>query len=203
MNKKNKKLVFISVIVIIAIVCVIFLFKSRFENKVKKIMEGVIISKETGEVLEHVTVSINGDLINKQDSSVFQGEFSISNLEYTKTKDALLSYSVGYGEDGWNKRGILMHPTFIWKGGKLHPYHARAHWVEMDLEFSYLVLANYEEDGIYDDTGDMELIFNGTDIIVFPAYDTASALKILEEHQIDKDIFKKTSLIDNKLIEIP
>lgn len=56
---------------------------------------------------------------------------------------------------------------------------------------------------IYHDTGDTELIYNGTDIMVFPADDAKSALKILEEHQVDNDIFTKTTLIDNKLIELP
>lgn len=39
--------------------------------------------------------------------------------------------------------------------------------------------------------------------MVFPADDAKSALKILEEHQVDNDIFTKTTLIDNKLIELP
>jgi hypothetical protein len=39
--------------------------------------------------------------------------------------------------------------------------------------------------------------------VIFPADDAASALKILEEHQIDKSIFNKTELIDNKLIDVP
>ncbi|MFT4143092.1 MAG: hypothetical protein QM644_01450 [Mobilitalea sp.] len=170
----------------------------------KKTMEGVIISKDTGEVLEHVSVAINVKRnLTDMDSQVFRGEIIISNMEYTRSNDAFLNYSVGYGEDGWDKRGILIHPTFIWNEDKLQPHHAMTHWVEMDSDFSYLVLANYEEDAIEHDTGNTELFFNGTDIMVFPANDAATALKILEDHQVDKEIFIRTTLVDNKLTEIP
>ena len=206
MSKKNKIFLLINtaIIVIILITFIVFLLNSKDTNKVKKIMEGVIISKVTGEVLEQVSVTINVKLDhNDTNTQVYHGEISISNMEYTQSKDAILRYSVGYGEDGWDKRGNLLHPTYIWEENKLLPHHAMTYWVEMDPKFSYLVLANYEEDGINHDTGDTELIYNGTDIMVFPAGDSASALKILEEHQIDKSIFIKTELIDNKVIDVP
>ncbi|MDF2800993.1 MAG: hypothetical protein K0S61_896 [Anaerocolumna sp.] len=206
MSKKIKIFLFINtiIIVIILITFIVFLLNSKYTNKVKKTMEGVIISKDTGEVQEQVSVTINVKLdVNDKDTQVFRGEILISNKEYTQSKNAFLSYSVGYGEDGWDKRGVLIHPTYIWKEDKLQPHHAMTHWVEMDPQFSYLVLANYEEDGIHHDSGDTELIYNGTDIIVFPADDAASALKILEEHQVDKSIFTKTAFIDNKLIDVP
>lgn len=205
MNKKNKIFLLIAIIILVIVLAtsIAFLLILKDANKVKKTMNGVIISKDTGEVLEQVSVTINVKTNNSKDMQIFLGEIKISNMEYTQSKHAFLSYSVGYGEDGWDKRGVLTHPTFIWKENKLIPYHAMTYWVDMDPKFSYLVLANYEEDGIYHDTGDTELIFNGTDIMVFPADDAASALKILEEHQIDKGIYTKTSLIDNKLIEIP
>ena len=206
MSKKIKLLLFIVtvIVVIILITSIVFIINSKYNNQVKRTMEGVIISKDTGEVLEQVSVTINVKLdYNDKNSQNYRGEIAISNMEYTQSKDAFLSYSVGYGEEGWDKRGMLLHPTYIWKENKLQPHHAITHWVEMDPKFSYLILANYEEDGINHDTGDTELIYNGTDIMVFPAGDSASALKILEEHQIDKSIFIKTELIDNKVIDVP
>jgi hypothetical protein len=205
MSKKIKLLLFIvTVIVVIILITIVFIINSKYNNQVKRTMEGVIISKDTGEVLEQVSVTINVKLEhNDTNTQVYHGEISISNMEYTQSKDAILRYSVGYGEDGWDKRGNLLHPTYIWEENKLLPHHAMTYWVEMDPKFSYLVLANYEEDGINHDTGDTELIYNGTDIMVFPAGDSASALKILEEHQIDKSIFLKTELIDNKVLDVP
>lgn len=172
------------------------------KNKVNKILEGVIISKETGEVIDYVIVSINGEINKGKDTWTFQGEFIIDNIEYTKKDNALLSYSVGYGDDGWDSRGILIHSAYIWKEGKLRPHHAITRWVEMDLDFYYLVLANYEDDGINHYGEDTKLNYNGTDIMVFPAYDSASALKILEENQVDESIFTITSLLDNDVIEL-
>lgn len=202
MNKKIKILISFLTSIVVIITVITFTFSYKQKNKITKTIDGVVISKETGEVIDYVIVSINGEINKGKDTWTFQGEFIIDNIEYTKKDNALLAYSVGYGDDGWDSRGILIHSAYIWKEGKLRPHHAITRWVEMDLDFSYLVLANYEEDGINGDGEDTELNYNGTDIMVFPAYDSASALKILEEYKVNKDIFTITSFVDNELIDI-
>lgn len=64
------------------------------------------------------------------------------------------------------------------------------HWVDMDLDFSYFVIGNYEDNYITNGEDNTKRIFNGTDLMVFPANDSESALKIIEDHQVDREIFK-------------
>jgi hypothetical protein len=104
-----------------------------------------------------------------------------------------LTYSNGFGEGGLEKRGTISYDRNIRKQGKIYPDFAMAFWVNTDSDFSYLVIANYEEDCINKASEDSIKVFNGDDILIFPATDAESALKLLGENNVNKDIYKKTT----------
>lgn len=167
-------------------------------NNIKKEMQGVRINKDTGEVLESLTVTIDGN-INIWENSLsfsFDGNLSLSNLNHSKETNASLIYSNGFGKGGLEQRGNLSYQRNISKQGKIIPDIAMAFWVNTDSDFSYLVIANYEEDCINSSSDDSVKVFNSDDILIFPATDAVSALKILGENNVNKDIYMKTLFED-------
>ncbi len=166
---------------------------NKNSDAIQKEMHGVRISKSTGEVLEDVTVSIDGDIHQLNNDFSFNGNLSLSNLEHSKKAQASLTYSNGFGEGGLEQRGNLSYDRNIRKQGEIYPDFAMAYWVNTDSDFSYLVIANYEEDCINKASEDSIKVFNGDDILIFPATDAESALKLLGENNVNKDIYKKTT----------
>ena len=199
--KINKKyfvifIIIASLILIIGVYYIANLGDNIQYGKIKKEMKGVRISKDTQELIENVTVSINGSIDKSKDMFTFNGEVQLSNLEHSKGNNSLLVYSNGYGKDDLEKRGIISYVRNIVVNGKAVPDFAKVNWVNTDSKFSYLVLANYEDDCINSPYEDSIRIFQGNDIIVFPAEDAESAIKLIKEHQINQEIFLKTSLED-------
>lgn len=201
MNRKVKKLsiLFFSTIVIL-LIFLLYWYNFQDSNKIKKTMNGVIINKETKKVIDYVTVTMDGKVNKDGYLSIFQGNMHFSNLEYTKEDIASFYYYPEYADSN-NKQGEATYPTALWKDGHLQGDFFQLHWLNFDLDFSYLIVSNYDEDSIHHEGEYSIRAFNGTDIMVFPANDAKTALKILEEHYINNDVFKKTELTDYETIE--
>lgn len=196
-NDKKYYTIFIiitSLVLIIGAYYIAYSDNSMQNNKIRKEMQGVRISKDTQEFIENVTVFINGSIDRNSDVFTFKGEIYLSNLEHSKGKNSLLVYSSGYGKNGLEKRGIISYVRNIEVNGKVIPDYVMVNWVNTDSRFTYLVLANYEDDSINTSSENSNGVFQGNDIIVFPAKDAESALKLIKEHQINQEIFLKTSL---------
>lgn len=201
--KISKKVIFISVILLSMILILgawLFIFSNRDRNvdKIKKELQGVRISKDTKEVIENVTVKVNGSLSKATNTFIFNGTLSLSNLQHSKDNDSTLVYGMDSDENGLKERGIISYPRNIMENGKVVSDFAMVHWVNTDSKLSYLVIANYEGDCINNPPEDSKLVYQGNDILVFPAKDAQEALKIIEEHQIDQKIFQITTLEDYK-----
>lgn len=204
---KNKLRLFIIIpIALLGIsvaICHFLISKDSSDIKnVKKEMQGIRFGKDTLEFIENVTLNINGTVEKGTNMSfLFTGELRISNLDYSKGNRSSLIYSKGFGQDGAQERGLINYPRNLIVNGKVIPAFATVHWVNTDIKLSYLILANYEDDCINSPAKDSKRVFQGNDIIVFPAADVKSALQLLKKHQIDKEIFRKASLEDYKLNE--
>lgn len=177
---------------------------NKNSNDIKKVMQGVRISKDTGEVLENLSVSIDGSITRLANSFSFNGNLSLSNLEHSKEELASFIYGNGFGAGGLESRGNISYARNIRKQGKVIPDFAMAFWVNTDPDFSYLVISNYDEDCIDNSPEDTVKVFNSDDILIFPAADADSALRLLEEHKVSKDIYIKTSFEDyNFEVNVP
>lgn len=165
-------------------------------NIIEKEIQGIRLSKDTLEILEKVTLNINGSIEKYDNGFSFEGELYISNLEYTKGKNILLIYDKRYGENRFIDSGIISYDRNIIVNDKVIPDFATVHWVNTDLNLSHLVMANYD-DCINNPSEDSIRVYSGNDILVFPATDTETALKVIKELKIDQGIFKKRSFEDN------
>lgn len=191
----NKKIILILILItsMILITGALFFIFFKHTNKIEKKMQGVIISKDSLEFIEHVTITIHGNIEKNDAGFTFIGELYLSNLEYSKGKNSLLLYNKGYDVNN-TENGIISYVRNIIVNGNAIPDYATIHWVNTDLDFSYLILANYEEDCINNPSEDSIKVYNGNDILVFPATDAEAALKLIKEHQINQEIFQKTSV---------
>lgn len=61
--------------------------------------------------------------------------------------------------------------------------------VYTDSNLSYLILANYDDDAIHHPSEDSIKASKEDDILVFPETDASSALALINELQIDPQIF--------------
>ena len=186
-------LILISMALIIGVFFFVFFDKNEHTIKIKKELHGVKINKATLEIIENISVIINGNINKIDDGFTFTGDLYLSNLEYTKDNSGLLVHSKGYGKDGFKQRGTISYSRNIRLNGKVIPDYAMLHWVDTDSNFSYMVIANYDEDCINNTDKDSLRVYQGNDILVFPATNAETAIKLIQELQIDKEIFQKTS----------
>lgn len=187
----------ITSILSIAVIIFILIFVLNRDNntyKIKKEMQGVRISKDTLEVIEDVSIVINGRMNIDDNGFTFMGKMNISSLEYSNVDDSVMHYYIGNFEDGQKEKGLISYVRNIKKDGVYIPDVASINWVNTDSKFSYLILSNYDDDCIYNSSDNTLLTYQGNDILIFPATDAEAALKLMEEHQINQQIFKKTSL---------
>lgn len=201
-NKKKNLIIIISLVLVIGVYYFTFLNDNKQTYKICKEMQGVRFNKDTHEFLENVSVSINGRIDKSSDNRfTFQGEIHLSNLEHSKVNNSLLVYSNVFDKNGHEGRGIITYIRNIIVNGKAIPDYAMVNWVNTDPHFSYLILANYEDDCINNPSEDSIQVYQGNDILVFPAKDVESALKLMKGYNINQDIFRKTSSKDDKPIQ--
>ncbi len=199
MNKKNLLflILIITITLIIGTLFYAFLDKNKYINKIEKEMQGVRISKDTLEVQENVTLIINGNIEKYNDGFTFMGELFISNLEYLKGITSFLVYNKSHTENEIIEGGIISYVRNVMVNNRAIPDYATIHWVNTDSNFSYMVLANFDDDCINNSFENSTRVYNGNDILVFPATDTESALKLLKELEINKKVFQKSTIEDN------
>lgn len=103
MKKKPYFILIIIAILFIIVTIIITIFK-KDTNKITKELQGVKISRDSLEVIENVTIKINGIMDENESNNgfrfIFTGKLHLSNLDYSDGNHSLLIYSKGYGEDG-------------------------------------------------------------------------------------------------------
>jgi hypothetical protein len=196
---KKKHIIILAIVFFVSIILTMLIIYKLNNTNIKKIEKnliGVRISKSSLEVLEEVTVNIDGYISKSDNGFSFTGDLQFSNLEFSKSDIGTLIYGKAFGEDGLENRGIINYFRNILKDGIVKGDVATVHWVETDYNLSYLVLTNYDDDSINNPPNDSVKEYNGNDILVFPATDVASALALIEEHKINQKIFLETSIED-------
>lgn len=203
-NKRILKIyiIIISLLLVIGINYFVFFNDNKQTNKICKEMQGVRFSKDTHKFIENVSVFINGRMEKSSANRfTFQGEIYLSNLEHSKVNDSLLVYGNVFEKKRLEGRGIITYVRNIIVNGNVNPDFAMVNWVNTDSNFSYLILADYEDDCINNPSGDSIQVYQGNDILVFPAKDVESALKLMKRYNINQDIFRKTSSEDDNPIQ--
>lgn len=196
---KKKYTIIITIVFSLFIIITTLIIYKSINNDTKRIdkkFTGVRISKDSLEVLDTITINIDGYIAKSSNGFTFTGDLQLSNLEFSKDSIGTLIYTNGFGEDRSTKRGIINYFRNILKDGVVSADVATINWVETDYNLSYLVLANYDDDLINDPPNDSVKDYSGNDILVFPATDIASASAVIEEYKINQKIFLETSQED-------
>lgn len=188
MIKNSRRKIFL---ILISSVLILLLFAIVFAIKPKHIqqtMNGIILNKETKKMVGKTSITI--DVRRKRSSGGFsyQGRMEIQHLNYSKENEVIFSYS--------EETKMIQSARYFRSIKKEGSYVTHTDLLNLsiaDPDLSKFVITDYNEDSILDSEGNDTLIYNGEDIMVFPAETEQEALEILEGFSEYQDLYKVTT----------
>lgn len=168
-------------IIICAVISIVILMIIHFTpKKIDKTMNGIMFNPKTDEVIEKVTVDIDGKYTEKDS---LEGKIYLSNLEYTDTYKGLADFH----HSSPSILAIMYRKPIKGKEGGISPNMNLIKTCYGDKDFSYLILKDFEKDYTHEINKDF--------IMCFPADNLEEAKKLIKDKNTGfKDIKNVTSI---------